>query len=292
MARITNLNVQGMSRRDKSLMSCIVADPGQVVVSSDISSGEPSVLAHYSQDINYRLATVDMIGKQPYLDKSGMLIIDDIYLMVASKYPDWKGPIQDAFHATYDGKTFAEKWLEEPEYLSKKVLGHIRNQAKICCLGISYSMGPKKLVLTAAQNSFDLSLKEARVFYNAYWETFPRVKLLSDKLKAMHSKQGYLINDFGFVLYPDSPHKCLNYLIQSSVTGLMHVFKQLAFTRPDLLEFLVEVHDESLMSVPIDKVAEAKEHYFKCVDELNRMLNWSVKMRFGWVEGKNWYESK
>lgn len=291
---MATINTQGLSRRDPSLMKCLLATPGYVLVSADISSGEPTITAHYSGDENYRLATYDMVGKKPYY-REDMLIIDDIYLMVASRFPGWAGEIERVFNSVYEDKTFAEKWVESgesQEWLAKKVLGHIRGKAKPLILGLNYSMGPKNLVLQAAINRFTMTLKETRMFYRTFWDTFPRVEALSIKLQKMYEKQGYLQNDFGYILYPSKPHKCLNYLIQSSVTGLMHVFKSLFFTACPWVFFMAVIHDEILFEVPEDRLEETKRIFYECVDELNTILNWTVNLRFGWKEGKDWYEAK
>lgn len=289
---MANLNCQGLSRRDSSLMSCLVATPGYTIISSDISSGEPTCTTHYSGDLNYRLATFDMIGQKPYFREDGLLIIDDIYLMVASRYPAWEQEIKDAYYNTYEGVSFVDKWLENPEYVSKGILGHIRGKAKSLCLGIGYSMGPERLVLTALENGFTLILPAAKTFYKQYWTTFPRVKALANKLEALYKKQGFIQNDFGYCLYPSDSYKCLNYLIQSSVTGLMHLFKKIFFEKCPWAEFITVIHDEILFEVPDELLAETRRLFDESVIELNKILNWSVNMRFGWVEGKTWFEAK
>ena len=289
---IAKLNVQGLSRRDEGLMRCIVATPGYTLVSSDSRAAEPSVTAHYSKDPNYRLATFDMIGKTPYFRKDGLLIIDDIYLMVASRYPEWEPDIKEAFSTTYGGVSAGDKWVEDPDFIAKGVLKHIRPKAKSLGLGIAYGLGPTNMVLFAAQNGFDFPKSSAKEFYNLYWNTYPRVRSLGKKLEKLYEAQGYIQNDFGYCLYPSRSYKCLNYLIQSSVTGLMHLFKMIFFKNCPFAHFVTVIHDEILFEVPTERLVEARMLFDKSVEELNNTIQWSVIMRFGWVEGKDWYEAK
>lgn len=75
---MTKLNIQGLARGDKGLMSSMIPPPGHVFVSVDLAAGEPSVSAHYSQDRNYFDACFGMVGKEPYYD-GDLLRCDDIH---------------------------------------------------------------------------------------------------------------------------------------------------------------------------------------------------------------------
>jgi DNA polymerase I-like protein with 3'-5' exonuclease and polymerase domains len=292
MSETVRLNVQAMSRRSESLMKSVVASPGFVFVSADLGAAEPSILSQYSKDPNYIKASFGMKGKAPYFDKEGTLIIDDIYLMVASRFPRWEVDILKAYYAKYDGLSFAEKWLEDPEYIAKKVLGKIRKVAKSMILGLSYGLGPKKLVLITKQAGMDINLKEAKAFFNLYWKMFPKVKMLGQKLEEMYDSVGYIQNDFGYALYPSAGYKCLNALIQSTVAGIMAYFVQLYFEENEWVRFVTQIHDEFIFEVPVDRIEEAKTEFYKAVAKLNKSLQWDIPLSFGWVEGKNLYESK
>ena len=288
----TNLNCQGMSRRSKSLMSAIVADPNYVIISTDLSAAEPTITAHYSQDPNYRLAVVDMQGKAPYYNEDGMLVISDIYLMVASRFPLWSDAISEIFNSMYDGKTFAEKWLEDSEYLTKGPLKKIRNIAKTLALALAYGVGPKKMVMISLQAGYPLTVKQAKEFFKLYWDTFPRVKILSDFLAEKFKRDGYLQTDFGYCLYPDADYKCLNAVIQSTVSGIINYFSYKFFRKVPEVFFNTIIHDELIFQVPIEDKDRIKEVFFDCVKELNDELGWSVDIGFGWKEGMNYYEAK
>jgi DNA polymerase I-like protein with 3'-5' exonuclease and polymerase domains len=298
------LNVQGMSRRNPQQQRCIVADDGYLFVASDAGAGEPTVTAHYSRDPNYLAATFNMIGKRPYYNADGLLVIGDIYLMVASKFPKWSDQVKDAFESCWvksvddKGKSTWVKgeggirgydlWVEDSDAIAKGILKKVRGYAKPLCLGISYSMGPTKMVLIAQQNGFSLSLTEARAFRKMYWETFKMVKALETKLAALYQQNGVLMNDFGYALHPNSPHKVLNSFIQSNVAGIMDLLTMLFFDRCPEARYVVNIHDEIIFQVPIGMVDHCKKIYYECVDELNRILGWSVDLRFGWDESTTW----
>jgi DNA polymerase I-like protein with 3'-5' exonuclease and polymerase domains len=298
------LNVQGMSRRNADQQKCIVADEGYVFISSDAGAGEPTVTAHYSRDPNYLAATFDMIGKRPYYNSEGLLMIGDIYLMVASKFPKWIESVRYAFESRWtkslddkgksvwikseDGIQGYDLWVEDPDAIAKGILKKIRGYAKPLCLGIAYSMGASKMCLIAQQNGFSLTSSEARSFRDLYWDIFKMVKALESKLTNLYQQDGVLVNDFGYALHPNSPHKILNSFIQSNVAGIMDLLTMLFFEKCPEARYVVNIHDEIVFQVPVDKIEHCKEIYYKCVDELNTLLGWSVNLRFGWDESTTW----
>lgn len=286
------LNPQGLSRKYKPLMECIVADEGKSFVSIDLSAGEPSILAHYSKDPNYYAATFGMVGKKPYIDDSGILQISDIYLMGASVSPTGRGIIRQEYE-----KGAFDNWVEDEDSVKdKQPIKGVRKDHKAQILGMGYEMGPTKMVTQAHDAGQIVTLADAAAFHKAYWtELFPVIQKTKDILASQFKKQGYLVNRFGFLLRPDSPHKCLNYFIQSSVSGLMYALWVLIVKNtPDHLELLLEgiIHDEFVIQVLDSDLQEMKQVIDDSVDELNAWLKWSVAIRTGWVVGKNFFEAK
>ena len=283
---MAKLNIQGMSRRNGSQQRCIVADEGKSFVFSDLSAAEPSVTAHYSHDPKYLAATLEMVGQRPYYAKDGTLMIDDIYLMVASKFPKWAAEVKAAFEATYAEGQGYEIWTVDPEFIQKKILKKIRSQAKPLVLALAYGMGAKKMVLVAQQNGFELTLTEAQAFRKLYWATFKQVDLLQKKLIVQYNSLGHIVNDFGYALYPDSEHKVLNAVIQSTVSGLMNYFNDLFFNKCPQAEFVTNIHDEVIFQVRDCEMEQVKATFEVCVKELNERLGWQVPIRFGWDVSK------
>jgi hypothetical protein len=285
------LNVQGLARRDLGLMRAIVPDEGYTVVSCDLGSGEPTCTAHYSQDKNYYDATFGMVGKDPYYDNE-ILKIDDIYLTVMSVSPIGRDRMAEVFEGRYDGLTFPEMWRKNPEFFTKGLLKKERALHKILTLGLGYSMGPRKLVKSASDAGHVLPLKLAKDFYLVYWALFSDVQSFGKRLERLFARQGYLVNDFGYRLTPDADYKCLNHYIQSSVSGIMHVLCEKFFALCPYARFITIIHDEVIMEIPTHLLAEAKGIMKDAELSLNADLGWSVSIRVGWAEGKNWYEAK
>lgn len=286
---MARLNVQGLARRDRGLMGCLSASPGKTLVSIDLAAGEPVCTAHFSKDQKYKYATFDGIGKAPFYQDS-VLMISDIYLMTMSVSPIGRKEMLEAFNATYSGLSFAEMWLKDDEFL-KGQLKKARTLHKMLCLALGYGMGPKKMVKQCYDNGYTLELSVAREFYKAYWVLFSGVRKLADALSNRIKRDGHLINPFGYRLTPP-PHKALNYFIQSSVSGLIHVFNAKLFALAPYADLITIIHDEDLVEVPDERLEE-----FKCAKEtatvsLNEDLGWSTTVRTGFVTGKNWYEAK
>lgn len=284
------LNIQGLSRSEKRLMGCMIADPGKTLVSVDLSAGEPTVTTHFSQDKFYKLATFDMVGKDPYWE-NGILVIDDIYLMTASVSPLGREIIRDAWLGGIKGRPFIEVWREDSEIV-KGVLKEVRKLHKIIALALAYGLGPKGMVGHAAKHGYKLSLKVAREFYNAYWDLFKDVRVLGKRLEAEWKRKGYLVNPFGYRLVPTEEYKCLNYFIQSTVSGIMNALMAKFFAICPEAEFVTVVHDEVLFMIPDEKLYKSKELMGMAVADLNEDLGWTVNVRSGWAPGKDLYTAK
>jgi hypothetical protein len=295
MKKVRKLNPQGLSRFSKDLMEVMEASPGHVFVSVDLASGEPTATSHYSQDRNYMNASFNMVGKEPYYDEHGVLQIDDIYLMGASRSPIAKDEVRKLFESEIDGLPFPKAWLKSPElkeYIQKKIC-KFRPLHKSLILGLGYAMGPKKMVSSAYEKGHILSLKNAKLFFKAYWEEiFKDLKILSNKLEAKAKKDGYLVNEFGYRLFPEPSYKSLNYFIQSTISGIVNALSLIFFTKATYARFVTVIHDELIFEIPEDKIEQAKLDMKESVDYLNQQLKWTVNIRTGFVVGKNLYEAK
>ena len=286
---MARLNVQGLARREKILMDCIEFEPGHVGVSIDLSSGEPTVTSHFSQDQNYRYACFDGVGKEPFY-RGETLMIDDIYLMTMSRSPVGKQIMRDAFHNTYDGVPFIDQWMDDSEVI-KGELKKDRQIHKMLALALGYGMGPKKMVKQCYDIGHVLSFSDAKEFYKVYWELFSDVRKLANKLSRAVKAKGWIVNPFGYRLKPED-HKAFNYFIQSSVSGIMHLFGVYLFRKAPYAKFITCIHDEFLVQVPKEKLEVFRQDKEAATQELNDRLKWSVNVRTGFEIGNNWYEAK
>lgn len=288
--RERKLNAQGMSRREQRLMECMVADHGYTYVSVDLASGEPTVTSHFSGDRFYNLANFGMIGQDPRWE-NGVLLIDDIYLMTASVSPLGREIIENAFMNGVNNRPFIQAWRENAEAV-KDVLKETRKVHKIIALALAYGLGPKGMVGHAAKHGYKLSLKVAKEFYEAYWGLFKDVRVLGKRLEAQWRAKGYLVNPFGYRLVPTEEYKCLNYFIQSTVSGIMNALMAKFFAIcPDAL-FVSVIHDEVIFQIPTERVEVAKELMGMAVADLNQDLGWTVNVRSGWAPGRDLYTAK
>lgn len=280
------LNIQGLARRDKGLMSCLVPAEGNTFVSIDLAAGEPVVIAHYSQDRRYRAMLFDMVGKAPYWD-GDVLMIDDPYLSFASISPIGSKTIKDA----WDAGLFS-RWGNDSDAV-KADLKKVRSLHKTLFLALSYGQGPKGMVNFARDQGVSLDLHTAKATHHSFWNLlFPGVLSLSERLQVQFKRQGFLLNAFGFRMVPEHERLCLNMLIQSSVSGVMKVFEDLLFDTANYAHYISTVHDEVLAEVPDDKLDQFKSDVLLATDKLNQFLGWSVNVKTGFAPGKDLYAAK
>ncbi len=157
---------------------------------------------------------------------------------------------------------------------------------------MSYGMGPKTFLEASYDAGHTVSLKEAQEFYSSYWTLFSSLRVFSAHCTRQYKEKGYLVNAFGYRLVPDHDHKALNYFIQSSVSGIMHVIAAQFFSRAPFCTLLFVIHDEVVFDCPEGRVEEAREAMKAAEEALNSMLKWRVKVRVGFKTGNNLYEAK
>lgn len=307
MTKETKLNVQGLPRNDEGLAglpglcSYILTRPNYLFLSQDLAAGEPSITAHYSRDEMYRYATLDGVGKVPFW-KVGKLYIDDIYLMVSAVTSMGEAVMKEAWEHDFNGKTFAEQWIADSEVV-KKYVSKCRKLHKTCCLALGYGMGVAKMQKQILEQfGIALSDSEARSIHKGYWELFNGLKAFADTCSRRAKLNGYIINDFGYritfdnsgVRGKDSTFKAFNYLIQSSVSGLIHVYRKIWAEETQHLQgdFVVIIHDEIVSEIHESQIEDFRAAQAKAVQRLNDYLSWSVPIRIGFTVGKNFAETK
>lgn len=287
---MAKLNVQGLSRREPLLMRALIPDDGNILVSIDLSAGEPSIVAEMSRDPVYRYAVSDGVGKSPFY-KDGTLYIDDVYLMIMSRSPIGRDYLMDVFNNTrFDGRTFTEQWMVDKEVVLKVVKGQ-RNVHKIIVLGLMYGMGPKTMVSHMYNKGYQLALKDAKAFHTAFWGTFGGVKAFAKAAQRTVERDRRLVNPFGYRCTPE-PHKAFNAFIQSSVNGIIGVLCIKLFSIADYARLITIIHDELIVEVPKTKIDEFRSACAAAARSLNDDLGWSVPIRTGFVTGGDWYDAK
>lgn len=286
---MAKLNVQALARRSEELVGCIIPDQGNVIISIDLSAGEPTVTSEFSRDANYIDAIFNTQGKVPEY-KNGILKISDLYLTVMSVSPVGKDKMKQAFEDKWPAGSFQDQWMQDPEVI-KKALKSERNFHKMLCLGLGYGMGGKKMTKAAYEAGYELSLKDARQFHKIYWLLFNGIRSFADRLAEKMEKEGAIVNPFGY-RYVCDPSKAYNYFCQSSVSGIMHVFGAKLFAQAPYAKYVTTIHDEDLIEVPENMIEQFRKDTQIATDSLNADLGWSIAIRTGFAIGRNWYEAK
>lgn len=286
--KIPRVNLPALARRDTPFMETWQADPGHVFVSCDFSSLEPSISAHFSNDPFYSYACYGGIGKKPWIHENGTLMIDDVYLMTASRLPG----MSDTIVAYFRDPKNQEQWVIDSEVVkSDPIIKPLRSRAKPACLGFNYGMGPRKFVSQAYDAGMNIELSQAKAMFKAYWELFANIQQFANKLGAYLQKNGAIVNPFGYRLNTE-PRKGYNGFIQSSASGVVDVLSLEFFERANWARFIAFIHDEIIFSIPIDRLDETKRVKEEVNQWLNETLQFSIPMRLGWVHGTNFSEIK
>lgn len=285
---VAKVNLPALARRDTGLMRCFKADPGEVFVSCDFSSLEPTITAHFSADFYYSFACYGGIGKLPEIDGNGTLLIDDLYLMVASRTPGLDTPVL-SFFSSHENK---QRWLtDRAGVLAVKEIKVARSKAKPACLGWNYGMGPKRFVKQSYDAGLTVSQEDAKQMFKAYWELFKDVKSLSKKLEVISQKQGFLVNPMGYRLTGE-PRKAYNSFIQSTASGVVDLLALIFFPKVPYAKLVAYIHDELIYTIPQEKIEECRLAKEQAVVELNALLGWSVPQRLSWTVARDFSEIK
>lgn len=286
MAEHKSLNAQGLSRNIEPLMRSMVADPGMVMFASDLAAAEPGVTSQLSKDRNYYDASFGMIGKRPHYDGK-VLKIDDLYLTVMSVSPIGADDMRKAF----DELRVADTWGADAEGIKRALKGP-RNIHKVLALALAYGLGPKGVVRTAKVKGYDLDPRVAKAFYESYWDLFSGVRDLGKRLEREFRRKGYLVNPFGYRLVPEADYKCLNAVIQSTVSGIMSALCAKFFAACPWAQYGIVLHDELIGQIPQGREDEARKLLEACALDLTEDLGWEIPIRVGWNTGRDLYSIK
>ena len=166
----------------------------------------------------------------------------------------------------YDGGAYAKAAVEgnskegtDIHTLNQKVLGiDSRDVAKTFFYAFIYGAGDEKLGMILGANRHAGKRARAKLFKGV-----KGLEALSDAVKKVYRRRGYLIGLDGRNLHVRSEHSALNTLLQSAGAVLMKKalvllderLKLLGFNAPEDYEFVANIHDEFQI--------ECKERYAK-----------------------------
>ena len=148
---------------DNKFRNCFLAPDGWCFVSSDYSSQELNVIAFGSKD------------------------------------PVWIDALEQGqdLHSVCADLVYGQEWIDTAEdncsYMKNKSKckcpkhGKLRTNVKTINFGLAYGMGPHKLA-----DTLDISIKEAEILIEKYFEAFPSIGGFLDKLGSFGKKYGYI----------------------------------------------------------------------------------------------------
>ena len=195
--------------------------------------------------------------------------------------------------ARYDGGRYAKLLLEDDIHqVNADKIGISRRQVKTVSYAFLYGAGDEKIGHSYDQQlSTSKAKKKGKEIRSAYVEAIDGLGDLLEAIKKV-AEQGTIRSIDGRQIAVDSPHKALNYLLQSGagviakrwmvinqdhIKELKLCCSQLAFVH-DELQFEVEPkHVEDLRSSLVLSSIEAGEYY-----------NLRIKIESEAVEGNNW----
>lgn len=284
-------NALAMARKARAFMECLRAAPGHLLGGADVSSLEPTISAEFSKDKYYCYATRDGIGKTPFIDDRGVLMIDDIYLMFGSMVPRLGDQIKEAF---VKENLFAA-YMEDKESVTKghpKIKDLRQKIFKPSALGLERGMGWKKLQSDLLEKGgVETTVTEAKGIVKAYWDLFSDLKVLGDSLAIEVEKQGFFTTPFGVAIHCE-PHKGLAFFTQAVGMGVLDLMQAKYYTRVGFDKYVATIHDEMLFQIPEEFKEENTKIFYECLDSLNASLKWSAPIRMAPQYGKSFWDIK
>lgn len=247
--------------KDPEILSMFVADPGHVLVHSDINALEPRVLAAFSRDPTY--IKLYASGEK-----------HDAYLYVGYHIEPDEGKareIEAAYH--------------EDISLCKATFGTERATYKEFHLAGMYGAGAERLYNGLTVKGHVVTLEQVQAMRKRYWERlFTRVKAFEESLLAERAERGgWIMNGRGRALAVTAKKQrdILNTFCQSTGHDLLQTFLYYLRKARDkdainMVPWIVDVHDASIWMCPEEEAPRAKAAFEQAYAELNKEIGGDV----------------
>lgn len=254
--------------KSKAVMSLFRARPGHVFVDLDFSALEPVVATEFSQDPNMLFIYGE--GASP----------NDIYLFVAAHIPGMGEKVRATGYDPY-------RPTKETLAKAKKECKAIRSIAKTVVLACQYGGGVKRIMEVLEGDNVYLPEEEVRAVWETYWDLFSHIKGFARSLEDEWAQNGgFILNGLGHPMCVDVDYKkdILNRFIQSTghdiLTKYIYIYTNELTRRgipwkPHVLDW----HDASAVEIPKEYLEETIEVYKWGLDELNRQLNGTIRLK-------------
>lgn len=267
--------------KSKMMMSMFRARPGHVWVDLDFSALEPVVATEFSQDPNMMFIYGD--GAPP----------NDIYLYVGAHIPGMSEKIR---RTGYDPRHPTKETLAA----AKKQAKHERSICKTVVLACQYGAGVNKVMQTLEADDVILDYEEVAKIHSGYWDLFAKVKDFSRSLFfEWRRNRGHIVNGLGrpMAVPEDYTKDLLNRFIQS--TGHDILIKYVCILTRNLdaagipwSPIIIDFHDATTVEVPELDAERTVQVFNKSMDDLNRVLNGTIRLRGVPTVGVNLAEVK
>jgi len=181
-----------------------------------------------------------------------------------------------------------------------QVTPDMRRNAKTINFGIVYGMGAQKLA-----QEMHISMKEAKVFIERYFERLSKLKVLYDTIEEDAKQHGYVSTITGRRrLTPDilsannqlrsqARRQAINTRIQGSAADIIKMAMLAVENDPELkrleAKLLLQIHDELLLEAPEANAQAAGKRLAALMSEVKPGKNpLSIPLAVDWGAGRSW----
>ncbi len=260
----SNPNLQNIPIRGElgqRVRSCFVAEEEHLLISADYSQIELRVLAHYSQEPTL----LDAFKNDEDIHRSTAALLNNVAL--------------------------ADVTTEQ------------RQAAKTINFGLLYGMGARKLA-----QDIKVSTKEAQTFIETYFDRFKGIKSFYDRTLVEANEKGYVVTIAGRRrLLPDlsstsrqaqalAERQAINTLIQGSAADIIKLAMLAVYNDEELksykADFLLQVHDELILSVPKENAEKAGERLAYLMSAVQTEGGaFAVPLKVEYAAAQNWLQA-
>lgn len=269
-----DVNMQQVPK-SKAVMGLFHAPPGRVWVDIDFAALEPMVTAEFTQDEN--MLFLYGSNAKP----------NDIYLFVGAHISSMSSKIRATGYDPYNPTDATIK-------KAKKECKKERGLCKTVALAAAYGAGVKKIQSILEADEIYIPYEEIEAIHSGYWDLFAGVK---DYAKGLHYQwkrnKGYILNGTGrpMAVPENMTQDLLNRFIQSTghdvlTTYVAIVIELLNKSGIEWSPTIMDFHDAVTVEVPEADGQRTAEVLNKAMDELNRRMGGTVRLRGVPVVGK------
>ena len=260
------------------IRSVMIAPPGKVLIGSDVSSLEDKTkqIAIYSYDPDY-VEQMNVKGWDAHLDigeRSGLLNGEEIKFFKWFKSKDKKAEDCPDIYRNFSEEDMHKEHIR----LTKK-----RAVAKTVNYAATYGAGASKI-----SESASIPLKEAKAVLEAYWDRNWSVKQYAEDRETKEADgKTWVYNPYSKLwLYLTSEHIKFSACNQNAGVKMFDLW--IYFMVNEGLKPIAQFHDEVLLCVDEDKAEWAEKTLHQCMENVNNLLGYPIKLEVDVQIGKTY----